>query len=198
MLEKCYRVYMHVCSNGKKYIGITKQAPEKRWKKGDGYRTQTHFKNAIKKYGWNNIKHYVLFEGLTQKEAYAKEIEFIKKYKTNDYKFGYNVSAGGEGVNGVIISEKHKEILRKALKGNKHAKGYKHTKEECEKMRLAKLGKPNIKLSKRVLCLETNIEYPSIAEAKRKTKISHIDQVCRGERNYAGKLNGKKLHWKYL
>ena len=45
---------------------------------------------------------------------------------------------------------------------------------------------------------ETKTIYPSVAEAKRQTKINHIDQVCRGERNYAGKINGKKLHWKYI
>ena len=126
MEDKCYIVYMHVCPNNKKYIGITKQLPEKRWKKGDGYRTQKYFKRAIDKYGWNNIQHIILLKNLTKKEACNKEIELIKKYKTNNYKNGYNVSSGGDGANGIIISEKQKEILRKALKGNKNAKGYKH------------------------------------------------------------------------
>ena len=31
MENKCYTVYMHICPNGKKYIGITKQKPIKRW-----------------------------------------------------------------------------------------------------------------------------------------------------------------------
>lgn len=198
MEEKCYKVYMHICPNDKKYIGITKQEPDKRWKKGKGYRTQEHFKKAIDKYKWENIKHLILFENLTKNEANEKEIELIKRYKTNNYKYGYNVTSGGDGVRDVIISEKQKQILKIALKGNQNAKGYKHTNEEKEKMRLAKLGKPNIKLSKKVLCIETNIIYQSLSEAKRKTKINHIDQVCRGERNYAGKLNNIKLHWKYL
>ena len=193
-----YKVYMHICPNNKKYIGITRQEPEKRWKKGKGYRTQLHFKRAIEKYGWENIKHIIVYEKLSKEDACSKEIELIKKYKTNNYKYGYNVSSGGDGAKGVIISEKQKNILRKALKGNKNAKGYKHTKEECEKMSLAKKGKPNIKLSKKVLCIETGIIYQSIADAKRQTKISHIDQVCRGKRNYAGKIDGQKLHWEYL
>lgn len=193
-----YKVYMHICPNNKRYIGITKQEPEKRWKKGSGYRTQLHFKRAIEKYGWNNIEHIVLYNNLTKEEACNKEVELIKKYKTNNYKYGYNISSGGDGANGIVISDKQKNILRKALKGNKNAKGYRHTKEECKKMSLAKLGKPNIKLSKKVKCIETNKIYSSVADAKRKTKISHIDQVCRGERNYAGKINGIKLHWEYL
>lgn len=197
-MEQNYKVYMHICPNNKKYIGITKQPPKKRWQNGYGYKTQNHFYRAIMKYGWQNIKHIILFDKLSYQQACKKEIELIKLFKTNNYNFGYNVSSGGDGNNGNKISEKQKNILKIALKGNKNAKGYRHTKEEKEKMRLAKIGKPNIKLSKKVMCIETRIIYPSVADAKRKTKINHIDQVCRGERNYAGKINGKKLHWKYI
>lgn len=189
---------MHICPNDKKYVGITKQKPEKRWQKGYGYITQTYFQKAIKKYGWNNIEHKILFTNLTKEEACKKEIELIKKYKTNNCKYGYNIASGGEGVQGVKITEEKKEILRRALKDNQHAKGYKHTDEEKEKMRLAKLGKPNLKLSKKVLCLETNIIYPSVAEAKRQTGINCIDRACRGTFEYAGKINNKKIHWKYI
>ena len=55
--------------------------------------------------------------------------------------------------------------------------------------------------SKKVLCINTNIIYPSASEASRQTKISqgNISACCRGERKSAGKdKNGKKLIWKYL
>lgn len=198
MEENNYKVYMHICPNDKKYIGITKRKPNRRWQNGYGYKTQKHFYRAIQIYGWNNIKHIILFDNLNYQQACNKEVELIKLFNTNNYNYGYNVSSGGEGNKGNKIKETQKNILRKALKGNKNAKGYKHTKEEKEKMRLAKLGKPNIKLSKRVMCIETKIIYPSVADAKRKTKINHIDQVCRGERNYAGKIGNIKLHWKYI
>lgn len=198
MEENNYKVYMHICPNGKKYIGITKRKPNKRWQNGYGYKTQKHFYRAIQIYGWNNIKHIILFDNLNYQQACNKEVELIKLFNTNNYNYGYNISSGGEGNKGNKIKETQKNILRKALKGNKNAKGYKHTKEEKEKMRLAKLGKSNIKLSKRVMCIETKIIYPSVADAKRKTKINHIDQVCRGERNYAGKIGNIELHWKYI
>ena len=60
---------MHICPNNKKYIGITCQEPEKRWINGKGYKTNDYFFRAIQKYNWNNIKHEILFNNLTKKEA---------------------------------------------------------------------------------------------------------------------------------
>ena len=80
-----YIVYKHTSPSNKVYIGITSQTPERRWRKdGKGYKTHIYFWNAIKKYGWNNFKHEVLFSGLTKEEAEQKEIELIAYYKSND------------------------------------------------------------------------------------------------------------------
>lgn len=52
--EKQWCVYMHINNvNRKKYIGITSQDPEDRWKNGKGYKSQTVFWNAVEKYGFN-------------------------------------------------------------------------------------------------------------------------------------------------
>lgn len=32
-------LYMHICPNGKKYVGITIQEPNQRWRDGKGYST---------------------------------------------------------------------------------------------------------------------------------------------------------------
>lgn len=91
-----YSVYMHTCLvNGKKYIGITKQKPERRWQNGYGY-VGTYFWNAIHKYGWDNFTHEVLLWGLTEEEACQWEIALIDMHRTNNRKYGYNVSEGGE------------------------------------------------------------------------------------------------------
>ena len=89
-------VYKHTTPSNKVYIGITSMQPYKRWKGGHGYQNNTHFYNAIKKYGWNNIKHEVLFSGLTKEEACQKEIELISEYNSADIEHGYNQSTGGE------------------------------------------------------------------------------------------------------
>ena len=61
-----YIVYKHTCPNGKVYIGITSREAKLRWNCGNGYNNNKHFKSAIVKYGWNNIKHEILFDGLTK------------------------------------------------------------------------------------------------------------------------------------
>ena len=69
MEEKKWCVYTHTNNiNGKKYVGITCNKPERRWRNGKGYILQ-QFYNAIQKYGWDNFTHEILFNNLTEKEA---------------------------------------------------------------------------------------------------------------------------------
>lgn len=101
-MKKDYCVYKHTAPNGKVYIGITCQNPLIRWANGLGYSRNGYFTNAIVKYGWDNIKHEILFDGLTKEDACQKEIELIAHYKSNIADFGYNLSSGGEnGAEGV-------------------------------------------------------------------------------------------------
>ena len=108
-----YVVYMHICPNEKKYIGITCRKPEIRWgKNGYGYRKNLLFYRAIQKYGWNNIQHSILFQGLCEEEAKQKEIELIAYYKTNNSNFGYNISLGGDKTTtGYKFTEKQRKKL---------------------------------------------------------------------------------------
>ncbi len=73
-----YTVYKHTSPSGKVYIGITKLGVERRWQGGRNYKNSTHFNSAIAKYGWDNIKHEVLCDGLSREDAENKEIELIK------------------------------------------------------------------------------------------------------------------------
>lgn len=114
-----YTVYMHTTPSGKKYIGITKNNPEKRWKNGNGYSGNDYFMKAIKKYGWGKIQHDILFENLSRDEACSKEIELIKYYKSNIREFGYNISSGGETHSGVKASPETIEKLRESHLGLK-------------------------------------------------------------------------------
>lgn len=55
------------------------------------------FWRAIQKHGWDNFEHIVLIDNITKEMACIIEKELIKKYKTQDKKFGYNLADGGTG-----------------------------------------------------------------------------------------------------
>ena len=114
-----YIVYMHLCPNGKRYIGITSNTIQKRWGNGCNYKRNKHFYNAIKKYGWNNIEHIILYENVSKEFACEKEIELISKYKSNDKRYGYNCSIGGEINKGyhIYFTKEHKQKISNSLIG---------------------------------------------------------------------------------
>lgn len=116
--ERNYKVYIHTCNaNGKKYVGITKLNLIDRWgSEGQGYNKQ-FFYRAIKKYGWDNFTHEVVYDGLSRKEAEQKEIELIAKYRTNDKRYGYNVENGGYSN---IVTEETKKKIQKKQRENPH------------------------------------------------------------------------------
>lgn len=111
MEETNYKVYKHIFPNSKCYIGITQQSLERRWQCGSGYAKRTYVRKAIDKYGWDNIKHEILFDNLTEEEACKKEIEYIKLYKSNDINYGYNIDNGGNiaGKHSILTIKKMRE-----------------------------------------------------------------------------------------
>lgn len=91
-----YCVYKHTTPSGKAYVGITKQLPRKRWKNGKGYDLCTAFARAIQKYGWSNIQHEIIANGLTEQEACELEKQCIAMYDSANPEHGYNLTHGGE------------------------------------------------------------------------------------------------------
>jgi len=120
MNSSTYCVYKHTCLiNDKVYVGITARTPEVRWSNGRGYRNNVYFTNAIKKYGWENFKHEILYDKLTLEDAKQKEIELIALLKSNIREYGYNISSGGEPGNGVHCTEERKAKIRAGRLGYK-------------------------------------------------------------------------------
>lgn len=110
-----YCVYCHTNKiDGKKYVGITGQKPEKRWGNGRNYSHNAYFDNAIKKYGWEEFSHEILFTGLSKKEAEDKEIELIAKWGLTNRDKGYNLSNGGEGA--ASLTDEIKKKISEAKK----------------------------------------------------------------------------------
>ena len=167
--EKTYCVYKHTNKfNGKVYIGITSQQPEKRWKNGYGYEGNEYFYRAIQKYGWNDgFDHEIIVSGLTKENACVIEIELIKLYDSTNRDKGYNFSSGGDcGNAGCSCSDEWVEKMSEAL------------------------GKP-------VICIESSIVYKSAKHAEKETGIhsGSIGGVCRGD---YGHQTAGDLHWCFL
>jgi len=175
-----YKVYIHICPNNKKYIGITGQSVERRWQKGKGYAygNNVYFYNAIGKYGWENIRHIILFSKLSKEEAEQKEIDLIKEYKTSDRKFGYNLNNGGNSCG--KHSEEYKKRMSKIQKNlwandDKRKKkmseiftGRIMSEETKQKLREANLGKKQSKETKEKRAAKLRgVSRPDVAERLR-------------------------------
>lgn len=145
-MNKNYIVYKHTCPNGKVYIGITGTPFETRCgNDGYNYRKNMLFYRAIKKYGWDNIRHEILFDGLSKEEAEQKEIALIAKFKSNNPDFGYNISSGGESGNaGVIASAETRRKMSIAHLGNPSNTGKKLSEETRRKLSEARKGNKNM------------------------------------------------------
>lgn len=84
-------IYRHTFPDGKIYIGQTISGNEEsRWKEGVGYYGQKKVFAAIVKYGWDNIRHEIILDGLTAEEADAEEHRLIREY--DSIASGYNTS----------------------------------------------------------------------------------------------------------
>lgn len=118
-MSEGYHVYMHTSPSGKRYIGITSEKnPQKRWGRDGCKYDSLRFGGAVKKYGWDNIKHEILFSGLSKDEAVAKEVELIGQYKTMNRKYGYNASPGGNYAS--PAKKLRLAQIRRNMRGEKH------------------------------------------------------------------------------
>lgn len=131
MIRK-YIVYRHTSPSGKVYIGITSKSARKRWQNGAGYMPCKAFYKAILKYGWDNIKHEILFTNLNKDRAEQLEIMLIKHYK--NLSISYNITDGGKGFLGYKPNEATRKLLSEA---SKKRKNYTWSEESRELLRQA-------------------------------------------------------------
>ena len=130
-----YKLYMHIFPNKKVYVGITKETLARRWLNGNGYRRQPVVFSAIMKYGWDNIQHILLREGMTKDQAMQAEKDTIKAFNSNDRNFGYNLTSGGDGTADVKRGKEASERMRNYNLTRNYDEAFK------QKLRTANLGK---------------------------------------------------------
>ena len=121
-------IYKILFPNGKHYIGLTSRSLEDRQKdhkynakKGD---TKCLY-NALRKYDMEDTLELVEIDTAdTNEELCEKEIGYILSYNSFDREYGYNMTLGGEGVNGYVYTETDKLKMSEAY--------YKYHKEHPE------------------------------------------------------------------
>lgn len=187
--------------NGKWYIGQTIH-PEARFKSHIYHSTQiknsNHFYRALRKYGLDNFVYCVLEENILRDNLNMKEQEWIEYY--DSFHSGYNLTLGGDGAKGVIMSEETRRKLSESHKGKLAWNSGKHgiySEETLKKLSKAfkgrkawNSGKTNIYSEETLRKISQSNTNPS-KETRRKMSESHKGQIawnCRAVSKYD--LNG--------
>lgn len=204
---KNYTIYKHTSPSGKIYIGQTCKNPKDRWSNGFGYRYNTYFFRAINKYGWNNFTHDIIIGGLTKEEADWFEKYLIDYYETTDRSKGYNLTEGGEGALGRVVSDDTKKLISLKAMGRKvpdeirqkmSESKKKLYKEHPEKKPIPPTKYSVLSTRKPVEQLDLNEKYlktfNSVMDAEREVGANHsnIAKCCRGKQSSAGGFK-----WRY-
>lgn len=137
--------------NQKKYVGWTNDPPERKHTHYIGLGSKLVYK-AILKYGVENFEFNVLCETERMNVILQMEIKTISSLNTFNPN-GYNLTEGGEGSLGRIVTDVTREKMSKAQKGKprteKHKKaisegrkGIIFTEEHRANIALSKKGKP--------------------------------------------------------
>ena len=202
--QRNYLVYMHTNNiNGKRYIGITRQNIKYRWRSdGSGYFRSPYFYNAILKHGWDNFEHYILADSLTKQEAASMEKAYIKEYRTQDKRYGYNMTAGGDGTSEFTIPKESVERRAAMMRGipkseeqrrkiSESNKGKHPSQETLEKLRVSHLGQKAV--GKSVYSVDEKgqrTDYISISEASRAmddgSLVRHFSRIVRKHHKSCG------------
>ena len=130
-------------SNGKVYVGKTTKTIDERFeqhladaRRGDDRRLY----QAIRKHGVQAFA-VSLLEIVEDKDASAAEIKSIADRQSKDWKFGYNMTDGGEGRSGCEVLPETIEKLRKAGKERTAAMSIEQRTAMTAAANQAKLGK---------------------------------------------------------
>jgi group I intron endonuclease len=126
-----------LCSriNGKIYVGKTIQLEERLQQHQRDARIDLnrYLANAIRKYGWNDFIVVILAQGVTEKEAFQLEKEWIANLDSQNPENGYNLTEGGDGIidpTGAIGRKRSKTMTGRKQVGER----LKQTRIHVEKM----------------------------------------------------------------
>lgn len=165
-----YIYVVHNISSNKIYVGKS-HAPQTRWLKH--LKVSKHKRNiekfyihrAISKHGIANFTFTIIQSFKNESDSLNAEKYWIKYFKSNNKNFGYNLTEGGEGCSGRVMSESTKQKIREKAIGRKHSH------ETIEKLRLINLGR-----------IPTNIEQLKIINKGKKLSAEHKEKISEAKK----------------
>jgi len=155
--------------NGKVYIGQTirtllkRQAEHIRITKRN---PEQYFHKAIHKYNAENFEWEVVDYASSIEELNEKEKEWIWLNYSNNSQFGYNLTEGGEGSSGRVVSKETKLLI-----GSKSKNRF-VSEEAREKHRISSKGRRHSEETKKVMSAKGKLRSQS-EEARLKNSLAH-------------------------
>lgn len=181
------KVYIVGFPNGKCYVGITIKTIEERFTEHvmatlAGSKYAIH--HALRKYGPENVELMAVVKDVSWDQAADLEVWWISKLNTFKGP-GYNMTAGGEGMAGHIMTAESRAKMSRAKMGNQHTKGYKFTDETKARISRAMMGNQRTK------------GYRHTAEARQKMRMAAMgNQNTKGHKltaTHKDKISKAKL-----
>ena len=184
--------------NGKVYIGQTIDEYRRIWNHRKAC-DDSLFHRAVRKYGFDSFE-YTVLERVDEDLLNEREVFWIEYYKSNDRKFGYNLTSGGEGTRGYKYTDEQRKNRSLQAKGNKSFTGHTHTDEY--KRRMSELNKGKVfseetkqKMSESKKGNKYHIGKTHSDETRMKISESCKGRVTRGTTGMTWKLvDGKRIY----
>lgn len=180
-------------SNNKVYIGQTAFDLKLRKYKHEAMCNTTgyYFHNAIKKYGPKNFDWEIICTCSNKDELNNMEKYYISEYKSNDKRFGYNMTLGGESP----LGRKHKESSKIKMSIAGIGRKNPHTEEWNKKIGLAQKGEKNHMYGKTGRLHPNSLRYKIIFPNGKEEEIIGMAKFCR-KHNLQHSLMSKVVYGK--
>ena len=191
--------------NGKLYIGVARKFKRRTKdhtyasfnKNHSDYNYPLH--KSIRKRGIENYEICILEKNLSHDEMCDKEDFYIKKYDTlKKNEKGYNLASSG-GSNNPLEGKTPKEKREISKKQSEARKGMQLSEKHKQNIGKAFKGEKNHQ-SRKVICITNGEIFNYIKQAEEKYGVDHrtISRCCKEKNKSAGVIDGKPAIWMYL